>query len=188
MQRGCLAAYVFALFVDVCLFLMFMNVSGCDLPASLCVPGWSWGAAFCHPDLLSGGRARWAGDGRLPGTEAVVPLCHLCPACFTLLPVIPCLLPNTISAPCSPCSLSSVKAQHLPQNLFLWWCPRSCSGCVCQAAPDLWLMILSSGTSEVWFDVAGNVFPQDFLQTPAQEQTLMPESVREVGPKTKMRH
>lgn len=46
-------------------------------------------------------------------------------------------------------------------------------------------MIFSSGTSDVRVDVAGNVFPQDFLQTPAQEQTLMHESVREVGPKTK---
>lgn len=122
MQRGYVAAYVCAPFLDVFLFLVVINVYGCGLSFSLSVLGQqnlSCNAAFCHADLFSGCRVRWAGDGRLPGTEAVVPLCSLCPACFSLLPVIVCLPPDTISISCpfSPCSDVRKNGAFAPQLL-----------------------------------------------------------------------
>lgn len=154
-QRGCLAAYVSALFVGVCVFSMFINVCG-GLSVSLCSR--ECDAAFCHVDLLSGGRVR---DGRLPGTEAVVPLCHLCPACFTLLPVIP--WHPKCPCPFPPCSLPSVRCKEgwaIATKSFLWWSQGPAlvvhARMLQTSGWQLSLMISSSGTCELWVDVVGN--------------------------------
>lgn len=178
-------------FCAVCRCLSVLDVYECVWLWFTSLPLCSWLELGCS--FLSPRPAVWRQSQVSWGWEAARDR-----SCCSLVSPVPCLFYpapcHTLSAPkhnqCPLLSLLSVLSQGsaFATKSFLWWCPRSCSGCVCQAAPDLWLMILSSGTSEVWFDVAGNVFPQDFLQTPAQEQTLMPESVREVGPKTKMRH